>query len=146
MRTTAVNVQSAISFFTLLFFLVISFPPNSYQYIQDFLCLIVHLINVNKSVQILRTRPPMIPIAIEITNICTKLRVVVYVMQKTTHTSKTSGKESKNFLNISSTLLCFIYKLYLSKRKSITIFKIKDLQFKHQRSSILFLQSLNKIL
>ena len=80
MRTTAVNVQSAISFFTLLFFLVISFPPNSYQYIQDFLCLIVHLINVNKSVQILRTRPPMIPIAIEITNVCPKLKDFVYVM------------------------------------------------------------------
>lgn len=60
-------------------FLVISFPPNSYQYIQDFLCLIVHLINVNKSVQILRTRPPMIPIAIEITNVCPKLKDFVYV-------------------------------------------------------------------
>ena len=81
---------------------------------QDFLCLIVHLMNVNKSVKILIARPPMIPIAIEITNVCPKLKVVVYVMQRTTHTSKTSGKESKNFLSISSALLCFIYLFYCS--------------------------------
>lgn len=79
-RTTAVNVQSAISFFTLLFFLVISSPPHSYQYVQDLLCLIVHLIYVNTSLQILITRPPMIPIAIEITNVCPKLKDFVYVM------------------------------------------------------------------
>ncbi|AAU18592.1 hypothetical protein BCE33L1662 [Bacillus cereus E33L] len=81
MRTTAVNVQSAISFFTLLFFLVISFPPSiAIKHSQDFLCLIVHFIKANESLHILIIRPPIIPIVIEITNICTKLRVVVYVM------------------------------------------------------------------
>lgn len=50
------------------------------QHIQDFLCLIVHLIYMNTSLQILITRPPMIPIAIEITNVCPKLKIFVYVM------------------------------------------------------------------
>ena len=44
------------------------------KHIQDFLCLIAHLMNINTSVQILITRVPMIPIAIEITNICPKLK------------------------------------------------------------------------
>lgn len=50
------------------------------KHIQGFLCLIVHLMNVNKSVHILIARPPIIPIAIAINNIFPKLREVVYVM------------------------------------------------------------------
>lgn len=82
------------------------------QRIQDFLCFIVHLIYINTSLPILITRPPIIPIAIEITNICPKLKEFVYVMQRTIHISKTSGKESKNFLSISLSPLYFIYIFY----------------------------------
>lgn len=50
------------------------------EHIQVVLCLIDHLIYVNTSLQILIARPPIIPIAIEITNICPKLKEFVYVM------------------------------------------------------------------
>jgi len=47
---------------------------------QDFFCSIVHWIKVNKSLHILIIKPPIIPIAIEITNIFPKLKEFVYVM------------------------------------------------------------------
>ena len=94
------------------------------QRIQDFLCFIVHLIYINTSLPILITRPPIIPIAIEITNICPKLKEFVYVMQRTIHISKTYGKESKNLFNIPLSPLYFIYIFYCS-------FEIKFVQKFH---------------
>lgn len=80
MRTTAVNVQSIISFLTLFFLLVILSLLITIKHIQDFFCLIVHQMKVNKSLHILVIRAPIIPITIEITNICPKLKELVYVM------------------------------------------------------------------
>ncbi len=80
MRTTAVNVQSAISFFTLLFFLFISSPPNSnttYSKFPLFNCppYIREYILTNSYNKTTDDSD-----AIEITNVCPKLKVVVYVM------------------------------------------------------------------
>ena len=73
-------VTKVLSRFYAILFLVISFLLITIKHIQVFLCLIVHLIYVNTSLQILIARPPIIPIAIEITNICPKLKEFVYVM------------------------------------------------------------------
>ncbi len=79
-KTTAVNVQSIISFVALFFLLVILSLLITIKHIQDFFCLIVHQMKVNKSLHILVISAPIIPITIEITNIWPKLKEFVYVM------------------------------------------------------------------
>jgi len=76
------------------------------KHIQDFLCLIVHLMNLNTSVQILITRVPMI--AIEITNICPKLKKLYMLYRVRYIQVEDLVKKSKNILSISSPLLMLL--------------------------------------
>lgn len=77
------------------------------KHIQDFLCLIAHLMNINTSVQILITRVPMIPIAIEITNICPKLKKLYMLYRVRYIQVENLVKKAKIFQAFLHLFLCF---------------------------------------